>query len=112
MINVDQFPVEFLSLTVNFKSSCSLFSIDANTRYATPPSRRRQNLSADRQSNNSLNFRNMFESLSGNKSQSANDETIKSLQRALEETLTKNMHLQKDLEAMSLQIQKQSSINQ
>jgi hypothetical protein len=48
----------------------------------------------------------MFESLSGNKNQSTNDDTIKNLQRLLEETLTKNMHLQKDLEAMSLQLQK------
>jgi hypothetical protein len=53
----------------------------------------------------------MFENLSGNKTQSTNDDTIKNLQRLLEETLTKNMHLQKDLEAMSLQIQKQSSNN-
>jgi hypothetical protein len=83
-----------------------------NTRLATPPSRRRQNLSADRQSNTSLNLRNMFESFSVNKNQPANDDTIKNLQRLLEETLTKNMHLQKDLEAMSLQIQKQSSVNQ
>jgi hypothetical protein len=79
---------------------------------ATPPSRRRQNLSTDRQSNTSLNLRNMFESFSVNKNQPANDDTIKNLQRLLEETLTKNMHLQKDLEAMSLQIQKQSSVNQ
>ncbi len=54
----------------------------------------------------------MFESFSVNKNQPANDDTIKNLQRLLEETLTKNMHLQKDLEAMSLQIQKQSSVNQ
>lgn len=54
----------------------------------------------------------MFESLSGNKTQSSNDDTIKNLQRLLEETLTKNMHLQKDLESMSLQLQKQSSTNQ
>ncbi|CAM4871683.1 unnamed protein product [Rotaria socialis] len=76
-----------------------------NTRFLTPPSRRRQNASTDRQSNTSLNFRNMFESLSGNKTQSPNDDTIKNLQRLLEETLTKNMHLQKDLEVMSLQLQ-------
>jgi hypothetical protein len=54
----------------------------------------------------------MFESLSGNKNQSSNDDAIKNLQRLLEETLTKNMHLQKDLESMSLQLQKQSSTNQ
>ncbi|CAF2392737.1 unnamed protein product [Rotaria sp. Silwood2] len=83
----------------------------ANTRYSTPPSRRRQNTSTDRQSTTTLNFRHMFESLSGNKNQSTNDDTIKNLQRLLEETLTKNMHLQKDLEAMSLQLQKQSSSN-
>ncbi|CAF2787109.1 unnamed protein product [Rotaria sp. Silwood2] len=82
-----------------------------NTRYSTPPSRRRQNTSTDRQSTTTLNFRHMFESLSGNKNQSTNDDTIKNLQRLLEETLTKNMHLQKDLEAMSLQLQKQSSSN-
>ncbi|CAM4864437.1 unnamed protein product [Rotaria socialis] len=76
-----------------------------NTRFLTPPSRRRQNASTDRQSNTSLNFRNMLESLSGNKTQSPNDDTIKNLQRLLEETLTKNMHLQKDLEVMSLQLQ-------
>ncbi|CAM4758557.1 unnamed protein product [Rotaria magnacalcarata] len=77
-----------------------------NTRFSTPPSRRRrQNASTDRQSSTPLNFRNMFESLSSNKTQSTNDDTIKNLQRLLEETLTKNMHLQKDLEAMSLQLQ-------
>jgi hypothetical protein len=53
----------------------------------------------------------MFENLGGNKSQTSNDDTIKNLQRLLEETLTKNMHLQKDLEAMSLQLQNQSSLN-
>ncbi len=84
-------------------------SIGVNTRYATPPSRRRQNLSSDRQSNISSNLRHMFENLGGNKSQTSNDDTIKNLQRLLEETLTKNMHLQKDLEAMSLQLQNQSS---
>ncbi|CAF0722314.1 unnamed protein product [Rotaria sordida] len=83
-----------------------------STRYSTPPSRRRQNTSTDRQSNTTLNFRHMLESLSGNKNQSTNDDTIKNLQRLLEETLTKNMHLQKDLETMSLQLQKQSSSNQ
>ncbi|CAF3387402.1 unnamed protein product [Rotaria sp. Silwood1] len=83
-----------------------------NTRYSTPPSRRRQNASTERQSITTLNFRHMLESLSGNKHQSTNDDTIKNLQRLLEETLTKNMHLQKDLEAMSLQLQKQSSSNQ
>ena len=82
-----------------------------NTRYATPPSRRRQNLSSDRQSNISSNLRHMFENLGGNKTQSSNDDTIKNLQRLLEETLTKNMHLQKDLEAMSLQLQNQSTNN-
>jgi len=81
-----------------------------STRFATPPSHRRQTASTDRQSN-TLNFRSVFESLSGNKNQSTND-TIKNLQHLLEETLTKNMHLQKDLEAMSLQLQRQSSVNQ
>ncbi|UJR35387.1 hypothetical protein I4U23_028144 [Adineta vaga] len=51
-----------------------------NTRVSTPPSRRRQNPSAERQSGPSLNLRNMFEHLSGNKSQSNNDEIIKNLQ--------------------------------
>jgi hypothetical protein len=50
----------------------------------------------------------MFENLSVNKTSSSNDDTIKNLQRLLEETLTKNMHLQKDLEVMSLQLQNQS----
>lgn len=82
------------------------------TRYATPPSRRRQNSSIDRQHNpTSLNLRSMFENLGGNKNQSNHDDTIKNLQRLLEETLTKNMHLQKDLEAMSLQLQKQPTSN-
>lgn len=54
----------------------------------------------------------MFENFSNTKTQSTNDDTIKNLQRLLEETLTKNMHLQKDLEAMSLQLQNQSSPNQ
>lgn len=80
-----------------------------NTRFATPPTRRRQNLSTDRQTNLSSNFRQMLDSFSGNKTQSNYIDTIKNLQRLLEETLTKNMHLQKDLEAMSLQLQNQSS---
>lgn len=92
----------------NFTSTCK----GVNTRYATPPSRRRQNQSSDRQTNISSNLRHMFDNLSGNKSQSSNDDTIKNLQRLLEETLTKNMHLQKDLEAMSLQLRNQSSPNQ
>ena len=83
---------------------------DMPARYATPPSRRRQNSSIDRQNNApSLNLRSMFENLGGNKNQSNHDDTIKNLQRLLEETLTKNMHLQKDLEAMSIQLQKQTS---
>jgi len=88
------------------------YKIGVNSRLATPPSSRRQNSSTERHSNTSLNLRNMFESLSGNKNQSSNDDAIKNLQRLLEETLTKNMHLQKDLESMSLQLQKQSSTNQ
>ncbi len=51
----------------------------------------------------------MFENFSVNKSQSTNDDTIKNLQHLLEETLTKNMHLQQNLDAI---LQKQSSINQ
>ena len=51
----------------------------------------------------------MLENFGANKTQSNHDDTIKNLQRLLEETLTKNMHLQKDLEAMSLQLQNQSS---
>jgi hypothetical protein len=85
-----------------------MYKIGVNTRYSTPPSRRRQNLSSDRQSNISSNLRHMFENLSVNKTSSSNDDTIKNLQRLLEETLTKNMHLQKDLEVMSLQLQNQS----
>lgn len=78
-----------------------------NTRYTTtsPSSARRRNPSADRQ----LNFRQMLGSFSVNKSQSNQTDTIKNLQRLLEETLTKNMHLQNNLEAMSLQLQNQSS---
>ena len=67
-------------------------------------SRRQQNSSTDRQA---LNFRTMFENLTGNKAQIANDDNIRNLQHLLEETLTRNMHLQKDLEAMSLQLQNQ-----
>lgn len=81
--------------------------LGANARISTPPSRRRPTASTDRQSGTSLNLRNMFENLSGNRHQTSNDETIKNLQRMLEETLTKNMHLQKDLESMSLQLQSQ-----
>ena len=51
----------------------------------------------------------MLENFGANKTQSNHDDTIKNLQRLLEETLTKNMHLQKDLEAMSLQLHNQSS---
>ena len=106
MINEDQHPVNSFFLKLCLYELLS----GVNTRYATPPpSRRRQNASTDRQGNTSLNLRNMFESLSGNKTQSTNDDTIKNLQRLLEETLTKNMHLQKNLEAMSLQLQQQSS---
>ena len=54
----------------------------------------------------------MFENFGGNKTPSNHDDTIKNLQRLLEETLTKNMHLQKDLEALSLQLQTQSSVQQ
>ncbi|CAF1362135.1 unnamed protein product, partial [Adineta steineri] len=75
-----------------------------NPRLSTPPSRRRQNPSLERQTNSSLTLRNMFESFSGNKNQSSNDDTIKNLQRLLEETLTKNMHLQKDLESLVVDI--------
>lgn len=110
VINVGPHPVKQFFFTEIFYVDINI--VDVNTRYATPPSRRRQNASVERQSNTALNFRHMFESLSGNRNQAANDDAIKNLQRLLEETLTKNMHLQKDLEAMSLQIQKQSSSNQ
>lgn len=93
------------------KLNSYLIRIDlgGNTRFATPPpSRRRPNPSADRQANLTSNFRQMLDNFSANKSQSNQNDTIKNLQRLLEETLTKNMHLQNDLEAMALQIQNQS----
>ena len=93
------------------KLNSYLIRIDlgGNTRFTTPPpSRRRQNPSVDRQSNLSSNFRHMLENFSANKNQSNQNDTIKNLQRLLEETLTKNMHLQNNLEAMALQLQNQS----
>jgi hypothetical protein len=101
------------TLNNNERTTTNMFvsRLDLPTRYGTPPSRRRQTSSIDRQSQGpSLNLRTMLESISGTtKTQSNHDDTIRNLQRLLEETITKNMHLQKDLEVMSIQLQKQTS---
>lgn len=82
-----------------------------SNRLATPLSRRQHGSSVDRQSQSS-NLRSMLESFSRTKTHSNHEDEIKNLQRLLEETLTKNMHLQKDLEAISLQMQQQQQQQQ
>ena len=93
---------------INYRSTHK--NVDS-IRSPIPSSRRQQGSSVDRHSQSS-NFRSMLESFSRTKTQSNHDDEIKSLQRLLEETLTKNMHLQKDLEAMSLQIQQKQQEQQ
>lgn len=84
-------------------------TISTNHSATPPPSRRRQP-SNDRQLHGQMNIRNFIGNLGGHRTQSTNDDTtIRNLQRALEETLTKNVHLQNDLAAMSSLLQQQQS---
>jgi len=84
--------------------------LDSNSQNATPPPSRRRQPSGDRREHNIIKIGTLLGSLGGHRTQSINDETkIRNLQRALEETITKNLHLQNDLEAMSLLLQQQSS---
>ncbi|CAF0909026.1 unnamed protein product [Didymodactylos carnosus] len=79
----------------------------ASSSNAFPSRLSRRHPSIERNNNNSgINLRNMFDTLvrdniHSKQTSSSNDDTIKNLQRLLEETLTKNMHLQKDLEILS-----------
>jgi len=83
---------------------------NSNSQNATPPPSRRRQPSGDRREHNIIKIGTLLGSLGGHRTQSINDETkIRNLQRALEETITKNLHLQNDLEAMSLLLQQQSS---